>query len=384
MLFSPIALKLCLSALVLLGTAGVGRAAPSIIFPGSVGAPVRAEHAERVSGRHPERWIASVRASAYQRGHEPFKVVDGDARSDWRVAGPPPAPMSRGQWIEIELNEAAPIEWVDVHWLGDRAYEYKVAKKIRDDFREPVSEGRSAGNASGFERIQLPRGTFARVLRFEFSTAADNAVQGVREIRVGGLAFPAAYPPAADAHATVEPVRRILYVEFERLIHLTTFDPKLSYADGGAGLRLMPRADAFEGGHADFEIATTPGRDNWVTLKLWESHIEPMMKRGNLIVLETLDGGASQLGRTLLPELVSEQQRLEQEWYGGPKPQPGRWAWAHYRLPKDLVGKRSMMKLRAQGVGNVRRDRAMQAPAPAIYRIESSLAPQIDIGEKRD
>jgi hypothetical protein len=364
--------------LLLLTTALATRllAAPAVINPGDPGAQVKFEHAEIVTAHHPELWVASIRASAYLTGHEPNLAIDGNSTTDWRVSGPPPAPMARGNWLEIELNKPATIDHIEVEWLGEAAYDYKVYKKPRDDFREQIKEGRSAGGRR-LERIDLPPDTFTRSIRVEFATDANNAPQGIQEIRIGGLSYPQSYPRAADKFAPVEAVRRILYAEFERLPHMTVFDPKLPYADGGSALRLMPRDDAFEGGHAEFTIATKPGVDNWITLKLWESHDISMTARGDLIVVETLDGSAAQRGRTILPEFVTDQQHHEQEWYGGPKPQPGRWSYAHYKLPADVVGNRKEIRLRLQGVGNTRRDYPMRSPAPPVYSITSSTAPTL-------
>lgn len=361
-----------------LATHCLGMAAPAVIRPGEPDAPIRFEHAEIVSSRHPALWVMSVYASAWLPGREPHLAIDGNDATDWRVSGPPPAPMVRGNWLEIELNQPAIIPDIEVDWLGSAPYDYKVYKNPRDDFREQVMEGRSAGGDSGLEKITLPPGVFTRAIRIEFATAADHAEQGIREIRIGGLAYPAAYPRAADKFAPVEPLRRVLYVEFERMPWVTVFNPKLPYADGGSALRLMPRDDAFEGGRADFSLAVAPGRDNWITLKLWESHDVSMTRRGDLIVLETLDGNVTQRGRNYPPALVTEQQHAEQEWYGAPKPQPGRWAYAHYKLPAAVVGDRTELQLRLQGVGNVRRDYPMRAPAPPIYSISSGLTPVID------
>lgn len=361
-----------------LTTSCFGMAAPAAIRPGEPGAPILYEHAEIVSARHPALWAMSIYASAWLPGHEPHLAIDGAEDTDWRVSGPAPAPMVRGNWLEIELNEPALIPSLEVHWLGSAAYDYKIYKNPRDDFREQVLEGRSAGGGAGLEKITLPPGVLTRAIRIEFATAADHAEQGIRELRVGGLAYPAAYPRAVDPFAPVEPFRRVLYVEFERMPWVTVFNPKLPYADGGAGLRLMPREDAFEGGRVDFSIATTPGKDNWITLKLWESHDTSMTSRGDLIVLQTLDGNIAQRGRSYSPALVTDQQHSEQEWYGAPKPQPGRWSYAHYKLPAAVVGDRTELKLRLQGVGNVRRDYPMRAPAPPIYSISSGLSPIID------
>lgn len=352
--------------------------APSVIRPGEPQAPIQSDHAEIISGNHPALWIASIRSSAFHQGHEPYLAIDGNPETDWRTSGPPPAPMARGNWLEIELNKPAKITEIEVEWLGDAPYEYKVYKKPRDDFREQIAEGVSDTKKSGLQKIALPEDTVTRSIRVEFATAKDNADQGIREIRIGGLSYPQSYPQAADKFAPVEPVRRILYVEFERLPFITVFDPKIPYADGGSALRLMPRDDAFEGGHADFTIATNPGKDNWITLKTWESHSAPMDAYHGLIVIETLDGSVAQRGRAIFPGYISDQQYSEQEWYGGPKPQPGRWSYLHYKLPAAVVGDRSEIKLRLQGVGNIRRDYPMKNPAPAIYSITSSLTPTVE------
>ncbi|MCU0791460.1 MAG: discoidin domain-containing protein [Opitutaceae bacterium] len=349
----------------------------AVIHPGQPGAPVATEHADILSGRHPDLYITSTRASAHLRGHEPHLVIDSDAATDWRVSGPPPAPMVRGNWVEIELNRPAVIESIEVQWLGDARYDYRVYKMPRDDFRDVVREGTSSGGDAGLEKIQLAPDTFTQVVRVEFATAKDNAPQGIRELRINGVPYPAGYPQAADKFAAVETARRILYVEFERLPYVTHFEPKLPYADGGSGLRLLPRDDAFEGGHADFAIAVVPGRENWITLKLWDGHDSSMMTRGNLIAVETLDGDVRQRGRFMLPAYVTDQQEQLQDWNGSTRPRAGRWVYAHYRLPADTVGDRREVKLRLQGVGNVRRDYPMRAPSPTIYTITCAPAPVV-------
>lgn len=319
----------------------------------------------------------STRASAFLRDHEPHRAIDGNPATDWRVTGPPPAPMARGNWLEVELNQSATIPFIEVQWMGSSLYEYKVYKKPRDDFREQIVEGRSVENEP-VTRIDLPPETLTRAIRIEFATDADQAPQGIAEIRIGGVPFPEGYPQAADRFAPIETARRVLYVEFERLPWWTMFNPKLPYADGGAALRLMPRDDAFDGGWVDFNIATTPGVDNWITLQVWECHDRSMTQRGDLIVMQTLDGKIGQRDRTFLPALVTEEQQTETEWHGGHKPQPGRWAWVHYKLPAEVVGERSELSLRLQGVGNVRRDEPMRSPAPPIYVITASTQPTVD------
>lgn len=352
--------------------------ATAVIHPGKPGAPVVTDHADILSGRHPDLYIISTRASAHLRDHEPHLVIDGDPATDWRVSGPPPAPMVRGNWVEIELNRPAVIDSIEVQWLGDARYDYRVYKMPRDDFRDVVREGTSAGGDAGLEKIGLAPDTFTQAVRVEFATADDQAPQGIRELRINGVPYPAGYPQAADKFAAVETVRRILYVEFERLPYVTHFEPKLPYADGGAGLRLLPRDDAFEGGGADFAIAVVPGRENWITLKLWDGHDSSMMTRGDLIVVETLDGDVRQRGRWLLPAYLTDQQEQTPDWNGATRPRAGRWVYAHYRLPADVVGERGEVKLRLQGVGNVRRDYPMRAPSPTIYQITSALAPVIN------
>lgn len=353
-------------------------AVTAVIRPGEPGAPVVTDHAEILSGKHPALWIASIRSSAHLRDHEPHLALDGNSSTDWRVSGPPPAPMARGNWIEIELNQPAAVESVEVDWLGDARYDYRIYKKPRDDWRDVVLEGTSAGGDAGLEKLKLAPGTFTQVIRVEFATAKDNALQGIRELRISGVPYPAGYPRAADKFAAIETARRILYVEFERMPYVITYNPKLPYADGGSGLRLLPRDDDFEGGRADFTIATAPGRDNWITLKLWEGHDTSMMQRGDLIILETLDGDATQRGRSFAPALVTDQQEEIQDWFGESKPRAGHWSYAHYKLPAAVVGQRTEVKLRLQGAGTVRRDYPMRAPSPTIYSITSSVAPIIE------
>ncbi len=372
-----LALALIGHSSLVIGHSADNSAVTAAIHPGEPGAPVAAQNADILSGRHPDLYVISTRASAYQRGHEPHLVIDGDASTDWRVSGPPPAPMARGNWVEIELSRPAVIESIEVQWLGDARYDYRVYKMPRDDFRDVVREGTSAGGDAGLEKIQLAPDTFTQVVRVEFATAKDNAPQGIRELRVNGVPYPAGYPQAADKFAAIENARRILYVEFERMPYVTHFEPKLPYADGGSGLRLLPRDDAFEGGHADFSIAVVPGRENWITLKLWDGHDSSMMTRGNLIVVETLDGDVRQRDRWLLPAYLTDQQEQAQDWNGSTRPRAGRWVYAHYRLPADVVGERREIKLRLQGVGNVRRDYPMRSPSPTVYAITSAIEPLI-------
>jgi hypothetical protein len=337
---------------------------------------VTSSYSERVSFTLPEHWIMSVRASAYEAGHAPASVIDGKAKTHWQVSGPPQAPMARGNWIEVDLNRAMEIDEIAVHWYGDAPYDYKIYEKPFSDFRRLELASRSRGQGDALETIRLPRTVNTRAIRIEFATDPDGAPQGIRELRIGGLAFPDAYAPAAFADAPIEEVHRIYYLEFERIRTWPVFNPKYPLADGGSARRLLPREDSFEGGQIDFRIAVAPEQDNWITLKLWESEPGSMVQRGNLIALQTLGGDATQRNRTFLPAFVTEQQHTEQEWYGL-KPQPGRWSYAHYQLPAELVGPREILDLRLLGVGNLRRDYPMRAASPPIYEIRSQTQPAV-------
>lgn len=228
------------------------------------------------------------------RAGPPHRAIDGNGKTDWRVSAPPPEPMARGNWLEIELNRPVAVGHVEVHWLGDAPYEYKVHKKPRDDFRKLVREGRSAGGGDSLEKDELarrhrddPSASSSRPRRTRTCRASTRSASGARR-------SPASYPQMADRFAPVETARRVLYIDFEHLPWGTRFNPKLPYADGGAALRLMPRTEAFDGGHVDFTIAATPMTTNWITLKLWESHDGPMTKPDAAGVRRAVDGVAPQ------------------------------------------------------------------------------------------
>lgn len=335
---------------------------------------VFAENTETVSGTHPAVWIMSVRASAQLPPGLPTAAIDGDSATAWRVSGPPQAPMERGNWIEFDLSRPTRLDAISVHWLGSRPYAFKVYEETFSGGQRLLATGTSRGQDADSEQIRLSPAAQTRSLRIEFATAPGNPVQGIREVQLGDLPFPAAYPPAAAKDAPVDIVLRPTHVEPERLVAWPAFNPKIMHADGGTARRIMPRADAFEGGHIDFTLAVAPRETNWITLRVWETRSQSMTARGDLVVLQTLDGDVSQANRVFLPEIVAERQNTEQEWHG-PRPQPGRWSYVHFRLPADLVGKRKTLRLRLQGVGNVRRDYPMRAATPPIYSVGSAGSP---------
>lgn len=112
-------------------------------------------------------------------------------------------------------------------------------------------------------------------------------------------------------------------------------------------------------------------------LKVEPYPILPLLRRIDLIVVQTLDGDVTRIYRVFLPRLVTEEQYTEVEWYGL-KPQPGRWSHVHYELPAAVIGDRGEVRLRLQGVGNLRRDYPMRNAAPPIYSIRSGTRPEID------
>ncbi len=166
----------------------------------------------------------------------------------------------------------------------------------------------------------------------------------------------------------------VFYLEFERIRTWTVFNLKRPLADGGTARRILHRDDAFEGGSIDFDIAVDPKAHNWITLRLWESNEKLMTEHGNTIVLQTLEGDRKDRARWFLPTRMTEETNWEFEWYGL-KPRPGRFVYASYSLPQDLTEGKSKIRLRLQGVGNVRRDHPMRGPTPPIYTVISHTAP---------
>lgn len=328
---------------------------------------VSVENTGVVSGTNPAHWITSVRASSHVPPVTPVAAIDGDITTSWRITGKPPVP----NWIELDLNRAADLGQLTVHWLGTQPYSYKIYEQPSADLRKLVHDGVSRGQDAEPELITLRTPIRTRTVRIEFAAAPGNAVQGIREIRLGDLPFPDAYPPAAYKDAPVEVVTRPLYIESERLLNWPSFTFKIPVADGGLARRILPRPDAFDGGRIDFTVPVTPLKTNWITLKVWETQSPSMTQRGNLVVLQTLEGGATEINRTFLPKLVTEGQLTAY----GQQPPTGRWSYVHYALPSDLIGKRKTLRLRLLGVGNARRDYPMRAPSSPIYTITSALAP---------
>ena len=325
--------------------------------------------AELVRDAYPQRWVMSVRASAFQDDHEPHRAIDGDDQTHWQVAGRPPAPMARGNWIELDLNESMTVESVQVRWTGDRPYSFKIYDKPFSDLRRLRLEGRSAEKPGALETYALPEPTRTRAVRVEFAVDPENRPQGIAEIRIGGVAWPDGYPPAKYPGAAVEVVHRPYYVEFERFLKWPVFNLKRPLADGQVGRRLLP-LDTFEGGRLDFDLAVDPARTNFVTLKLWESNTALMTAGGPCIVIEPLVDDPVGRGRGCLPAFMTEEQHTQQEWYGV-RPTPGRWVFATYRLPPEVTKARGQIRLRLQGVGNVRRDAPMRSPPPPLYSASS-------------
>lgn len=340
---------------------------------------VAAEGTKVVSFNYPKFSFMTVRASAYEPGSEPWRVLDADPQTHWQVRGKPPEPMVKGQWIEVELDRPTRIDEVSVKWLGDKPYKFIIYEKPWEDFRRPVFEGVSAGTPDKLEAYKLPKPMQTRAVRIEFEPAQDGAPQGIREIRLGGIEWPAASPLAVDPAGPVVTVKRPYYVEFERMLWWPVFTLRRALADGGTARIILPDKEEFEGGRIDFDIAVTPDKANWITLKMWESKERLMGQDNNAILLQTLEGDSSQKNRTFLPRFVTEEQSWAQEWYGK-KPVPGRWVYAHYELPPDVTRGADKLRLRLQGIGNARRDYPMREPSPPIYEITGSSEPRIPGG----
>jgi hypothetical protein len=328
---------------------------------------VSAENTELISGKHPDLWVVSVRASSQLAPSTPVAVIDGDPASAWSISGKPSVP----NWIELELNHATDLNQLTIHWLGNLPYSYKIYEQTSFELRKLVHEGVSRGQDAEPEVITLPATIRTHAVRIEFATASGNPAQGIREVRLGELPFPAAYPPAAYKDDPIEVVTQPFYVEPERMLNWPSFNPKIPVADGGTARRILPRADAFEGGHLDFTVPVTPKQTNWITLKVWESRPQSMTQRGDLVVLQTLEGDATEINRTFFPKLVTDEQLTASR----AQSPAGRWTYIHFALPADLIGKRKTFRLRLLGVGNIRRDYPMRAASPPIYTITSSLAP---------
>ncbi len=329
-----------------------------------------ASFADIVEYSYPEYWIMSVRASGYDDGFEPYYTIDGNEDTYWQVTGKPQHPMVRGNWIEIELNQSKKIDEISIDWFGEEPYEFKIYEKPFSDFRSLKYTNISEPKIHGLETYKLDNKLHTRAIRIEFAVCADNNPQGIRQIRVGGLKYPDAYPQAVHHYAPIISFERIYYVEFERILNWQTFTLRRPYADGGSGRRIMPRNDAFEGGWIDFDITVNPKEQNFITLELWESNKQLMLEHGNAVMLQVLEGSVQDKARWFLPEKITEQKKLNIEWYGL-KPQPGRFVYATYRLPKEFTEGKTRTRLRLKGIGNIRRDYPMREPSPPIYNVYS-------------
>lgn len=336
---------------------------------------VHTQYSDVVNYHYPIHWVMNIRASAFHNDHEPYRVIDGKTDTYWQVSGPPPEPMARGQWIELDLNRTVTFEEISVHWLGDKSYNFIVYSKPFSDYRQQVFEGRSNGRSEEPERYQMGSKVKTRAIRIEFAPEEDGSLQGIKEIRIGGLKFPDAYPLAVHPESPVEKSFRTYYVEFQRRMHhWPVFSMKRIYADGGTARRILHRDDAFEGGWIDFEVAIDPQRRNYITLHIWECNEQLMTEHGNGLVMQVLEGPQKDKARYFYPTYMTEEKKWEFEWYGM-KPSPGRFVFASYELPHDLTKAKNTISLRIQGVGNMRRDYPMRAPAPPIYSIISHVQP---------
>ena len=339
---------------------------------------VQTSFTEAVNYNYPSHWVMNVRASAFHQGHEPYRVIDGNPETCWQVSGPPPEPMAKGQWIELDLNRTITFEEISIQWIGDKSYDFIVYSKPFSDQRQQVFEGRSNGRSAESEHFQIGRRVKTRAIRIEFDTDENGGMQGIKEIRIGGLQYPDAYPLAVHPESPVEKSCRTYYVEFQRRMHRwPVFSMKRIYADGGTARRILHRDDAFEGGWIDFDVAIDPGKRNYITLKIWEFHEQLMTEHGNGLVMQVMEGPRKDKARYFYPSYMNEEKNWEFEWYGM-KPSPGRFVYASYELPPEMTKDKTTIRLRIQGVGNMRRDYPMRAPAPPIYKIISHVQPVFD------
>lgn len=344
---------------------------------------VEVSNAKRVGKPYPDQWVMATRASGYEDGHEPYRAADGNTDTSWRVTGrpedyDPDGFLKKDNWFEIVLNEPIRIRKLSIDWLGDHRYDFRIFKQPWSDLRRKVFESTSNGGNNRLETYTLSEPVTTRTVRIMFRVEEEDARQGIREIRIGGLSWPGSYPMAAYDSAPVQKIERPYkyhgsFHRFNPFLIWPHFNYRRVLADGGTARRIL-NTKAFEGGHVDFDIAVRPEKPNWITLKLWESHEQLMTERGNTIALEAFRDNPGRNRRWFMPAFVTEKRNMNHEWYGK-KPRPGRWVYAHYRLHPDVVGDRSSVRLRLQGVGNDRRDEPMLEPAPPVYQVISHSRP---------
>jgi hypothetical protein len=137
---------------------------------------VTARDTDVVGDTYPDVWIMAARASEYVEGHEPYRVVDGEADTNWHVRGDSQLPGSE-QWIELNYNQPMPVDEVSINWLGEQTYDFAIYSISRDDYRAEYLTGKSQGQPDEFETYTLPK-----------------TIEGKRGIRIGFQATDSGVP----------------------------------------------------------------------------------------------------------------------------------------------------------------------------------------------
>lgn len=329
---------------------------------------VESKNAPKVQSAYPEFWIMSVRASASLEGHEPWNVIDGDPATTWQTLGKPPFPMVKGQFVEIEMNEPTVITDVSVQFMDDRPQNIKIYSYNFSDHRMFQLEATTAPTTE-MQTFTIEGGVFTNAIRVEYEPLEDGTTQGIAEMRLDKVPYPQGYPLALDIKAPIEHIERAYYIEFERFFKWPIYNLKRPLADGGVG-RMLMATEEHEGGHLEFNLAIDPEQKNMVTLKTWATQPNAHDVERSCIALELIVDDPVYNGRWFIPTYVTRKMVHLPQWYGN-KPTPGHWAYATFELPEAVTRGKSEIRLRLQGIGNARRDRAMRDHATPVYEITS-------------
>ncbi len=120
--------------------------------------------------------VASVTASGSQPGNGPELAIDRDLSTLWGAEGD-------GQWIQLDLGRATPVESVRISWYAGDQRRQRFDIAVSDDARQwtTVFTGQSSGKAAGLEPCDVKpfRARYVRVTGHGNTANTWNSMQEI-------------------------------------------------------------------------------------------------------------------------------------------------------------------------------------------------------------
>ena len=266
--------------------------------------------------------ITEVTASDQLKGDSPSNVIDGNADTRWATY----QRREQGHWVKLRLNRPATVGQVSLQTWGGRNFRFQIEAGTKSGDWQEVYAGKTVGTGK-LETCQFDDIKTDRIRIICHGDNKDNA-NIITEVRIGGLPWPAGYPPAAYPKALGETGMQLLSREHAD-----------SHLEG----------ESWMGGWMAFDIKTDPQTVNYITLKMWGASRDSGELR--LILAGEESNGVYRWIDRGTPLFTPVWQN---DWGSNGRDQ---WLYRTYALPYEEVtrGKnRVRLRLQQKGSGNFR------------------------------